>query len=146
MQKTCTRYATWMPPNSRGKQMAVEEVRWRICSTIFILENKAITCIHLDCTPGPLLLYRAFVLVEGTGATFLYLLRRTPFITTYFNFLFGSDWYQTVLQRLVNSLKVLFNEVSLDIIFNFFKEINVSRTVAWVSFGCFDLPFSEHHK
>ena len=32
--------------------------------------------------------------IEGRGTTFVCLLRRTPFVGTYFTFLFWSDWYQ----------------------------------------------------
>ena len=37
---------------------------------------------------------KSFILVEGRGATVLCILRRTPFVGTYFTFLFGSDWYK----------------------------------------------------
>ena len=66
----------------------------------------------------------SFILVEGRGATLLCLLPRTPFIATYFTFLFGSDWFRQKHFN-VKSLKVLFKKVSSDIIFNFLKEVNI---------------------
>ena len=51
----------------------------RDCS--FSIKYRSLTC-------------NSFIRVEGRGATFLCLLRRTPFIGSQYTFLFGSDWYQ----------------------------------------------------